>query len=77
MLSKRFLRSSSAVKTAIVSWALMLPAGGMACGADLASLANPFVGTAAGGDIVPGAIVPFGMVEPYLPRPKFEGFIAG
>ena len=32
-------------------------------GADLASLVNPFVGTAAGGNMVPGAIAPFGMVE--------------
>ena len=37
--------------------------GGMARGADLAALVNPFVGTAAGGNIVPGAIAPFGMVE--------------
>jgi predicted alpha-1,2-mannosidase len=37
--------------------------GGPARGADLAALVNPFVGTAQGGDIVPGAIVPFGMVE--------------
>ncbi len=63
VFSKRFLRFSSAAKAVIVSLVLMLPAGGMACGANLAALVNPFVGTAQGGDIVPGAIVPFGMVE--------------
>ncbi len=43
--------------------ALLIPAGRVAYGADLAALVNPFVGTALGGDIVPGAITPFGMVE--------------
>ncbi len=38
-------------------------AGGLARGADLAALVNPFIGTAAGGNIVPGAMAPFGMVE--------------
>ncbi len=41
---------------------LILAVGGMAHGADLAALVNPFVGTAAGGDTYPGATVPFGMV---------------
>ena len=42
---------------------VILLAGGISRGANLASLVNPFIGTAAGGNIVPGAISPFGMVE--------------
>ncbi len=42
--------------------ALLLPVR-IVRSANLALLVNPFVGTAAGGDIVPGAIAPFGLVE--------------
>lgn len=61
MLSRKF--SSAALAMMILLSPLALLAGGLARGADLAALVNPFVGTAQGGDIVPGAIVPFGMVE--------------
>ncbi len=63
MASKCFVFFTSAIKLVIVCAALVALAGGMARGADLAALVNPFVGTAAGGNIVPGAIAPFGMVE--------------
>ena len=55
-LQRRMWSCATAVMVALL-------AGGMTRGVDLAGLVNPFVGTAAGGDIVPGAIAPFGMVE--------------
>ena len=63
MLSRKFSSAALAMMTVILVSPLALLAGGLARGADLAALVNPFVGTAQGGDIVPGAIVPFGMVE--------------
>ena len=48
----------------------LLLVSGTACAADPASLVNPFVGTAADGNIVSGAIAPFGMVvlSPDMPN---------
>jgi len=63
MLSRKFSFAASTILTVVFLVAGALLAGGLARGADLAALVNPFVGTAQGGDIVPGAIVPFGMVE--------------
>ncbi len=62
--------------------ALFMASPGTVRGADLAALVNPFVGTAAGGNIVPGAISPFGMVElsPDMPNGFFvygHHFISG
>ncbi|MGC9261648.1 MAG: glycoside hydrolase family 92 protein, partial [Phycisphaerae bacterium] len=50
------------LSSVIISVAIWLVCG-TTRSANLASLVNPFVGTAAGGNIVPGAIAPFGMVE--------------
>jgi predicted alpha-1,2-mannosidase len=73
-----FLNATHGIPKKWATFLLMLLAvpwlaGGMARGADPAALVNPFVGTAAGGNIVPGAIAPFGMVElsPDMPRPGF------
>ncbi|MDA8376636.1 MAG: glycoside hydrolase family 92 protein, partial [Planctomycetia bacterium] len=63
MLPRCYVFSPLIIKGFIICAALMALAGGMARGADVAALVNPFVGTAAGGNIVPGAIAPFGMVE--------------
>ncbi len=63
MLPRCYVFSPLVIKGFIICAALMALAGGMARGADVAALVNPFVGTAAGGNIVPGAIAPFGMVE--------------
>ena len=49
--------------TSLIVLVALFLAVGNARAANLASLVNPFVGTAAGGNIVPGAIAPFGMVE--------------
>ncbi len=66
----------------LIILAVALLCGQMVHGADLAALVNPFVGTAAGGNIVPGAIAPFGMVElsPDMPNGfyRYENhFISG
>lgn len=63
MWSKYRLFFTVAAHVVGASVALVLLLGGMANGASLAALVNPFVGTAAGGDTYPGATVPFGMVE--------------
>ena len=82
MASKCYVFSTTALKVIIVCAALVALAGGMACGSDLAALVNPFVGTAAGGNIVPGAIAPFGMVElsPDMPNGFYvygDNYISG
>ncbi len=61
MSLKYSLFSSLAVWAVVVCTALTALVGGMVHAAGLASLVNPFVGTAAGGDTYPGAVVPFGM----------------
>ncbi len=66
-MSSKWCRNITIAALNIVTMLIIVSAalctGGIVQGADLAALVNPFVGTAAGGDIVPGAIVPFGMVE--------------
>ncbi|MGC9259165.1 MAG: GH92 family glycosyl hydrolase [Phycisphaerae bacterium] len=63
MLSRKFSFEALTIMAVIILSPLALLAGGIARGADLAALVNPFVGTAQGGDIEPGASTPFGMVE--------------
>ena len=63
LLSRKASSAFLTTITAMLFSAMASLGGGVTRGADLAALVNPFVGTAAGGDIVPGAIAPFGMVE--------------
>ncbi|HEU4958867.1 MAG TPA: GH92 family glycosyl hydrolase [Sphingomonas sp.] len=65
--------------SSILALALAGPAVAASTPADLAALVNPFIGTTNGGNVFPGAVMPYGMVSfspEEVPLPGSRGVVA-